>query len=428
MKTWKKVALTGSTVLAVVTLTACGSSTSSSTSSTNFKGETLTIGTWAGPPQETTAMNTQIKNFEKETGAKIVNRVYTNINQQLPADFAAKKAPDAFYLNAPSFPLYNKEGILKALDSAAYGSKSDFYLNQLNAFSANGNVYGVPKDVSTLAQFVNLDMLAKIGVKVSDIPTSYEGLISWLPGIQAKLDATHGKGKVVAFGYDQDLARLLPIAKAGNADFILNKGNGNSNLSSSAVLSNLDILSKLVATKAVATPAALGSSNDGEAFGTNKVLIVDDGNWDLQTLAQQYKLTAGKDFTAIPMSTYKGEATTMTYTVGWAESATSKVSALAEKRINYETSNAGMKIDCEGTGVLPTRPDLKSTVVNGNSTLEVFANGLNDGIPQQYGTNLGQVITSFNNFLPNALSGKITMASAMKQADAQANTAIKNGN
>ena len=427
MKTWKKIALSSASVLALATLAACSSNGSSSSSSTNFKGQTLKIGTWAGSPQETTAMNKQIAAFEKETGAKVQNKVYTNIDQQLPADFSAKKAPDAFYLNAPDAPSYEKQGILKALTGSGFDT-SAFYTNQLNAFKEGSTVYGIPKDVSTLAQFVNLDMLAKIGVSKSDIPTTYEGLVKWLPGIQAKLDAAYGKGKVAAFGYDQDLARLQPVVNADKAGFIKDNGNGDSNLSSSKVLSNLTILSDLVKTGATATPGSLGASNDGEAFGTNKVLMIDDGNWDYQTLQQQYKLKPGKDFTAIPMPTYKGEATTMTYTVGWAEAATTKQSALADKWIQYVTGKDGMTINADGTGVLPTRPDLKSKIVNGDPILEVFANGLNDGIPQQYGTNLATVTTSFNNFLPNALSGKTSMADAMKQADSQANTAIKNGN
>jgi multiple sugar transport system substrate-binding protein len=426
MKSWKKGLLAAGVMgAALIALAACSSNNSSST---NFKGQTLTIGTWAGSPQETKAMNTQIKNFENQTGAKVVNRVYTNIDQQLPADFSAHKAPDAFYLNAPSFPKYQKEGILKALTSSEGYNFGDFYSGQLNAFKSSGTVYGIPKDVSTMAYFVNLDMLNKIGVKQSDIPTSYEGLVSWLPGIQAKLDAAYGKGKVVAFGYDQDLARLQTIVNSGNANFIENNGNGNSNLSNAKVLSNLDILTKLVATGATATPTAVGASNDGEAFGTGKVLMIDDGNWDYQTLQQQYKLKPNTDFTAIPNFTFNGKQQTMTFTVGWAESNSTKETSLANKWIQYCTGQAGMTINADGTGVLPTRPDLKSKIVNGDKVLQVFADALNYGTPQQYGTNLAQVTTSFNNFLPDALSGKTTMADAMKQADEQANTAIKNGN
>lgn len=427
MKTWKKVALGGASVMAVLTLAACGSSTSSTSSSTNFKGETLKIGTWAGSPQETTAMKAQIAAFEKMTGAKVVNKVYTNINQQLPADFSAHTAPDVFYVDSSMYPFYAKEGVLKSLDSAAYGSKSDFYSKQMDAFSTNGTVYGVPKDMSNLAQFVNLKMLAKIGVKQSDIPTSYEALIAWLPGIQAKLDTAYGKGKVAAFGYDQDLARLLPIVSANDSGFISDKGNGNSNLASSQVLSNLNMLEKLVATKATATPQSLGASNDGEALGTNKVLMIDDGNWDYLTLQQQYNLKPGTDFGVVPMPTFNGKSTAMSFTVGWSESAQTKVSALGEKWINYVTSKDGQTINIKGTGVLPTRPDLASAAVNGDSVLKVFADQSSLATPWQYGTSLASVQTSFNNFLPNALSGKTSMADAMKQADAQADTAIKNG-
>ncbi|MFC4653260.1 extracellular solute-binding protein [Lactococcus nasutitermitis] len=429
MKTWKKVALGGASVMAIATLAACGNSASSSkNSSTNFKGQTLKIGTWAGSPQETTAMKKQIKNFEKKTGAKVVNKVYTNINQQLPADFSAHTAPDVFYVDSSMFPFYNKEGVLQPLKSSDGYKFSDFYKTQLDAFKSGSKVYGIPKDMSTLAYLVNLDMLKKSGVSQSDIPTSYEGLVKWLPGIQAKLDAAYGKGKVSAFGYDQDLARLFPIVSASNPSFIKDKGNGNSNLSSSKTLSNLDILTQLTKTGATATPQSIGSSNDGEAFGTGKVLMIDDGNWDYQTLQQQYKMEPGKNFAILPMFTYNGKKETMSYTVGWAESKQSKEQSLANKWIQYVTGKAGMTIDADNTGVLPTRSDLKAKVINGDKQLEVFANEVGYATPWQYGTSLVDVQTSFNNFLPSALSGKTSLSSAMKKADAQANTAIKNGN
>ncbi|MDR0199933.1 MAG: extracellular solute-binding protein [Streptococcaceae bacterium] len=426
MKSWKKLLTAGMVATAALALAACGSSNSAS-NKTNFKGETLKIGTWAGSPQETSAMNKMIKQFEQETGAKVQNKVYTNINQQLPADFSAHTAPDVFYVDSSMYPFYEKQGVLQSLNNSGVDF-SAFYSKQVNAFKTDGTNYGVPKDMSNLAQFVNLQMLNKIGVKESDIPKSYEGLVKWLPGIQAKLDAAYGKGKVAAFGYDQDLARLFPIVNNGSSGFIADNGNGNANLASSKVLSNLNILTELVATKATATPQSLGASNDGEAFGTNKVLMIDDGNWDYQTLQQQYKLKPGTDFGVIPMPTYDGKQTTMSYTVGWAESKQSKEQALANKWIEYATGKDGQTINSDGTGVLPTRSDLESKVVGSDSVLKVFADQSNNAIPWQFGTSLTDVQTSFNNFLPNALSGKTTMKAAMQQADTQANTAIKNGN
>ncbi len=66
-----------------------------------YKGKTIKIGVWIGSDLEQTGLNKLIKGFEKKEGAKVTEKVYTNFQTQIQADFSARKAPDVFYMTHP---------------------------------------------------------------------------------------------------------------------------------------------------------------------------------------------------------------------------------------------------------------------------------------------------------------------------------------
>ncbi len=418
MKSWIKGIGVSAVVLASVGLLgACGNNKSSS-KQTNFKGQTIKIGIWYGSDEERNGINQVIKGFEKKTGAKVQTKVYTNFNTQIQADLSGHKAPDAFYVDSSMYPWFKKQGVLEKLDSSQMQA-SKFYPNLIKAFKTNGDLYGVPKDNSTLGLIVNKKIMKKTGVKVSSIPTSYNGLIKWLPGFQAKLDQAYGKNKVKAMTYDQDMARNYTIMKTNGGTPI--KSNGDANLASPQVLENMKLYQELVKTGAVSTAKDLGSGDNGTAFGTGKVAMTEEGNWTYQVQKKQYKT----DFEVLPMPTYQGARRGMIFTVGWGEYAGSKVKPLASAWIAYATSKTGQTKWVNAVGTMPSRPDVANAIkLSDNPSMKTWLDATKYSTVWQAGTTATTVNTSYQNFVAKALDGKSSMKSAMTSADKQANAAI----
>lgn len=437
-KSLKKVLALGLAAVVTFSLAGCGDSSSnesntgndtknesneeSGNQSTDFSGKTLSIGVWGGNDQESAALDKMVAEFEKNTNAKIDIKVYTDYNTQIQADFIAGTAPDAFYIDGSMFPFYSQLGVMEPLDSKEMGTDA-YYENLLSAFTAeDGTIYCIPKDVSTLATYYNEDILKEVGVSPDDIPTALEDYKDFVTDLQKKLDDKYGKGKVAAMTYNPELSREIYVLEAGGTSILDDKGNAQ--LSNDAVVENLQFLIDLVQTGAVKTPADLGLGWNGEAFGTGKAAIMEEGNWVYGSLKTDY---SDVKFGVKEMPTYKGTQYSMSFTVGWGISAASKEKELAKEWIKYATGVDGMNIWCSGAGCLPSREDVaKAMDVESDSVWKVHSDMIKVALPWQKGTTIDIVNNAYKNFVPAAFKGDDTAKKAMEQTDKQANSEIAN--
>ena len=215
---------------------------------------------------ESAALDAVIAAFEEKTGATVDLKIYTDYNTQIQADFIAKTAPDAFYIDGSMFPFYSNLGVMEPLDPAEFETDK-YYENLVDAFTAeDGTVYCIPKDVSTLATYYNTDILDSVGVSPDDIPTALEDYKAFLTDLQEKLDAEYGEGQVAAMTYNQDLSRNMYILEADGDSLIDDEGN--SQMSQDGIVKNLEFMIDLVQAGVWKTPADLGLGWNGEAFGS----------------------------------------------------------------------------------------------------------------------------------------------------------------
>ena len=242
-------------------------------------------------------------------------KTYTDYNTQIQADFIGKTAPDVFYVDGNMFPFYSQLGVMEPLDPEEMGVDA-YYENLIGAFTAeDGTIYCIPKDVSTLAVYYNIDLLESVGYTPEDIPDTYEDYFDFLTELQAKLDEKYGKNQIAAMTYNQDLSRNLPILQNGAAAVC--DAEGNSTLASAGVVENLEFMLNFVNNGLWTTPADLGLGWNGEAFGTGKAVIMKEGNWVYGTLQKDY---SDINFGVKAMPSYKGVEASMSFTVGYASS------------------------------------------------------------------------------------------------------------
>lgn len=386
-----------------------------------YSGKKLTVGIWGGNDAESAAIEQVKADFEALTGASVELKVYTDYNTQIQADFIGGTAPDVFYIDGSMFSVYSELGVMEPLDAEEMGADA-YYENLLGAFTAeDGTIYCIPKDVSTLATYVNVDILESVGVSVSDIPTALEDYQEFLVNLQAKLDEEYGKNQIAAMTYNQDLARNLYILDSGAS--IIDE-DGYATLSDAAVVENVQFIVDMATAGAWKTPSDLGLGWNGEAFGVGKAAIMEEGNWVYGTLEQDY---SDINYTVIEMPTYKGTQYSMAFTVGYGVYAKSAETELAKEWIKYATGIDGMTTWCNGAGTLPSRADVAEAMdVESDVVLAVHLVMAEIATPWQRGSTVSIVNTAFQNFFPLAVSGDATVQDAMEQADAQANSEIEN--
>ena len=384
-----------------------------------FEGRTLILGIWGGNDAEQAAIHQVAADFEEMTGATIEWRLYTDYNVQIQADFAAGIAPDAFYVDSSMAEFFASLGVLEPLDRAFFDADA-FYENVLNAFVFDGVLYAIPKDQSSLARYVNVGLLNQVGFELSDIPADVESYLEFLPELQAALDAEFGPNAVMAASGVYEPARVLHWINRGGAQPVT--PDGRSNLSDPAVVAHLEFIKSLFDTGAMRTPAQMGAGWNGEAFGSELTVIMEEGNWVYRMLRNEF---AHVDFTVIDMPTYQGVGSSMVFTVGWGIYSESDNIDLAAEWVRFKTGYDGMYTWTLGAGPLPTRADVAERLsVHLSPELNMHIAQIPGATPWVMGMFTSIIADAYMNFMPVAMDGDMSVADAMAQADEQANMEI----
>ena len=394
-------------VLSVFALAAC-----------NRGDDVLVLGIWAGNDAEWASIERVREDFERETGITIEWRLYTDFTTQLLADLAAGTAPDAFYVEMGMAEEFVYMGVLAPLDRAAFDTAA-FYQNVVDAFTFNGTVYAIPKDQSLLARYVNVNLLNEVGFTLADIPDSLEEYLAFLPRLQAALDDHFGPGERFAASGMYELARSLHLL---NRDASPVNADGTANFSNPAVVRHAEFLHSLFETGGMRIPQDMGAGWNGEAFGLELMVIMEEGNWVYGFLRNDFP---DVEFEIIDMPTYMGRRSGMLFTVGWGINADSSNIDLATQWIQYKTGVEGMYNWSVAAGPLPTRQDVADRMAaNLSPGLRTHIAQTPHSTPWVAGRFHPFVYRAFGNYMRAALLGDITVAEAMQNADAQANMQI----
>lgn len=395
-------------------LTACSSGESTKTAS---KEDTITLAVWGSSPAETKGLETTVKSFEEATGKEVkIEVIQDNFQDAITARFAAKNAPDVFYLESFVAPKFIKSGVLADI-SDDVKNQEDFYQPLIDSFKGNdGKLYAVPKDYSTLALYVNMDLLTQAGFTIEDVPADWDGLLEFAKKLQGKL--ADGQAAMV---FDTSMARHLssmlasglnPVTGDGKADFTSSKD-------------TLAYLQSIVDGKKdgyLQNPQIdLGVDWAGAAFGTNKAVMMIEGNWVISALKNDY---ADVKYEALPAPTVNGNEQTMTFTVGYAVSKDSKHKKTAIEFVNYMTGD-GQKQWSELSGTFPTRQSVADAMkLDEDPILKAHIEGANYGTVWSSGVTLPVISAAFDNQFLAALNGDKTVEQAMKDAEKEANDEI----
>jgi Bacterial extracellular solute-binding protein. len=411
-----------SLVLVVLLLAACGGNDKSSGKKSGDEGSkeektTLSLAVWGSSTAETEGLEKTVKSFEEKTGIKVNIEVITdNFQDQITARFAANNPPDVFYLEAYTAPKFIDSGVLLDITNDV-PDQDDFYQPLLDAFKdSEGHLYAVPKDYSTLATYVNVDLLEQAGYTIDDVPADWEELNKFAEELQSKLP-----DGVCAMIFDRSLARHMAALKAHGLDVETKDGKADFTSSEGAIKYLESLVEGRKKGYDLNPSMDLGMDSAAAAFGSEKTVIMIEGNWVLSALKNEYP---DVNYAILPAPKVNGKEETMIYTVGYAIAKDSKNKDAAIKFINYMTGE-GQQMWSELSGTFPTRQSVAEAMkLKENEELKAHIEGASYGTPWRSGINLPTISTAFDNNFQAALNGDMSVLEAMKAAEKEANDEI----
>ncbi|HEY0222558.1 extracellular solute-binding protein [Lactovum miscens] len=219
MKSWKKIALSGASVLAVATLAACSSNngskattTSSSTNSKDVKG-TLTL--WVDPANAA-SYKTLVSGFEKEySNVKVtVQQSPTgsaNAKQDISKD--PSKAADVFKVPNDQLGAMAEAGYINPLSPDATQWVKDNDINIAGqAVTWKGKMYAYPQDQQSNLIFYNKSKFTTAPAAWTDftadkvIGTDFTNSYNWYPAFLSNGTVLFGKDSETLDGTDANTA------------------------------------------------------------------------------------------------------------------------------------------------------------------------------------------------------------------------------
>ena len=223
--------------------------------------------------------------------------------------FSTGDPPDLFYVGATGEAgPWIDDGLLLPLDDYIAGNPEigveNFYPGLLAPFQRDGSTYGLPKDASPLALFVNPDMLADAGVEV---PTNWDELAAAAEALTTDDVAGLCLGAEIqrwgAFIYQ-------------NGGALYNEDMSEMTLDSTETVEALDYLLGLHEAGSMQTPAEIGAGWCGEAFGTGQAAMTMEGNWLVPSMENEFP-DIPFEMSELPQGVQPGNlAFTVAYSIG----------------------------------------------------------------------------------------------------------------
>jgi len=211
--------LFGAAVCVALALAACGGSDSSDSSSDQsgggsdttagasegdlpFEGVTLRFGKAPHGEDELANWGVWLEEFKAETGitVELTQVPWDQLEALYTANFASNDPYDVTYQTSAHLTLFGERGTFEDVTARINGPDfsddlKNFPEGVINASVYDGNLFGLPFVVGTIAMFVNLDMLESAG---QEIPTTSEELEAVAAAIMAD-QAAQGNDDVWGF-------------------------------------------------------------------------------------------------------------------------------------------------------------------------------------------------------------------------------------
>jgi multiple sugar transport system substrate-binding protein len=303
----------------------------------------VTLAGWSSGPDEDALVQQMVDKFNATHSS--VHATWTVINGDygaaMTARFAARNAPDVFYVDSSVIGSWEKQGVVQPLNgyvAKTHFKTSKFYPKLLGAFMKGKTIYGFPKDWSPLATEVNNALFAKAGVKV---PKTWAQLKSVAKTMQQKGVSKH------PICLSADWARM-------GAFMYQNGGSLTKNVTSQANAAAVNFYVGLLKSGLAYTPPS--GSWCGQELGQGNAAIIFEGNWLLPYMSSTYP---NVHYGISPMIKGKQNGN-LAFTVSWSMAKSSANKPAAWTLLSWLVGKQGEKLWMSKGLALSPRTDVAS--------------------------------------------------------------------
>ncbi|MBE9216966.1 ABC transporter substrate-binding protein [Plectonema cf. radiosum LEGE 06105] len=394
-----------------------------SSASTSSDIVNIKLSGWGASSVEQKLLKQLLRDFELEhpdikVKYEVINDQYMDV---IKTRLIGEAAPDVFYLDALEAPFLMSQNVLEPLNSYINSEfdLSDFEDTLLNSFKYESQIYGLPKDYSTLALFYNKQAFKK--KDLTNPPVTWKELRTYS---QKLTEDINKDGRIDRYGFGEipELARQAYKIKAFDGEIV--NQNGYANFANSEALKGLQLaVEQYQKERTSAQKTDVGTNSGSEMFAQGKVAMVIEGNWTIPYLKETFP---NLEFATAEVPTINNKKGTMVFTVAYVMNQKAKHKAQAWELISYLTGKQGMEKWTESGFALPTRKSVAEKLGYEQDDLQsAFLAGVDYATPWQIGKYPILIINNFENQFTSAILGQQTLEQAMKKAQIQANKQIK---
>ncbi len=384
---------------------------------------TITLSGWQSSPNEKQLLDRVFKEFESQhpnikVKHEVINDQYMDV---IKTRLIGDAAPDIFYLDSFEAPLLMKYGVLEPLNYyiTQEFDLADFQPAFLKAFQLNNQIYGLPKDFSTLALFYNKRAFEESGL--TNPPKTWNELRKFSKKLTVDKNQD-GRSDRYGLGISPELSRQYFMMTAFGGHLVDWKGNAA--FSTPQSLKGLElVVDQYRNDKSSAQHSDVGANTGSDMFGQGKAAMVIEGSWAIPYLKKTFPEL---EFATSEVPTVGGKRGTMAYTVAYVMNKKSKHKDAAWQVMSYLTGKEGMKAWASEGLVLPARKSVLTELGYAQNPLYApFINGSAYATIWQAGETLPTILLHFNNQFISALIGEQPLKNAMLKAQQAANREIQ---
>jgi len=334
---------------------------------------------------------------------------------------SAGTAPDLFYVDIFWAESLMRSGVLEPLNKYLAESEilkpEDIIDSLLDAYTLDGNIYGIPKDFNTLAVFYNKDLFDYAGVPYPDENDTWDTFQDKLAKVVEAVPEVYG------LALQPEFARMGALAYA--AGFQPFDEEGKSNLLDPAFVDAFTWYTQMAETGVGVMPMDVSQDWGGGALAAEKVAAALEGAWILGFLKDNApNLNYGA--TLIPKHPRTGQRGNLIFCVSWSMNAASQHKEAAFKVLELLTSPEAQQWVLERGLAIPSRKALADNPYFLEDTPDAKANaivfqGASDGnvLPYAFGKYGGEWMDPINQALTAVMTGEATVEEALQNAQAR---------
>jgi multiple sugar transport system substrate-binding protein len=375
---------------------------------------TVTLAGWslAGNRAEQNALLATIAAFERRNKNIKVNYapISGDYDAAMLARFAAKRPPDVFYVDSLDVADYLPalEPLNDEIAKTHYNTKP-FFPRLLNAFKVKGQIYGFPKDWSSLGMIGNTQMLSAAGIRTA--PKNWAQFTTALNRLKTANAVPTGAPACLSL----DWARILAFIYQNKGAW-LNPARTQSQINSAQNRATLERYLGWIKSGLAKTPAQLGVDWCGQALGEGKAAYIFEGNWINGFMKTGF---ANVNYRIFPMLRQRAGGN-LAFTVSYSIGKFSKNKAAAWKLLTFLAGPVGMRVWTGGGIALPSRSDVKAPP--GTTAL---VNAAPSSRPWQFVSGFDRVVDLAGKELEKTFEGNQTVAQMLANIDKATKEALQ---